>query len=589
MHGNRLARPALLLLAITACGDDGPTFTTMFGATDTSTGTDTGTSSATSAATTSTTTSASTTSTSSTSSATATETGSGSTTGSTGSTSGEPTTSGVDTSTTATGSTTGVDTTTGDTSTGGVVDSDLCVHLGGVDGIHELHLGFLGKVLVDTRINAYFLNAAVDPDALALCLDEQIAEAAGCAGAVYGCLDMKSAHQGMGISTVDFGDLVEDYGLALVDHKANHPDLSDADVMTVVDALNAMSADIVEDPANDLTVYQRVGRKPEIQAMIGAIGDAGSLIDNIAKDFTINGFFLNADFERLRTCFTRQIAGLDGPAVYGAEVDSPGPGVDPGVALADPCAAMKAGHAGLVDDKNSPITYDDFVSLMSDLASAMNSAGFGAVESAAILSAFEPLCVDVVADPNSCPGNSQTVLVKKTKAALDIPNDAYDGSLGTMACVSLTVIDDGINFVGQVAGVTLGIEHAGVGDLVVKVQSPSGKVSTLMSRPGLAEAADDGAGCCGDASSLSKSFPVTFFDGGLVDAEAMGIGNVVCQDDGFCEYSPNPDKGPGVDLGDFVGEVSKGTWKVCVGDGEPGATGYVDAVTLVLDKVKFKP
>ena len=478
-----------------------------------------------------------------------------------------------------------------DGTTTGEVDSDVCVHLGGLGGIDELNLGFLARVLVDQRINGYFLNSDVDAANLVSCLNDQIGDAVSCAGVTYGCKDMLSAHAGMGISTLDFDDLVEDYSLALDDHQAAHPDVTDTDKATILGALAAMSADIIEDPTNDQTIYQRVGRKPAIKAMVGLIGEVDTFIDTVAKDFEINGFFLASDFDRLNTCFTRQLGDLDGPIDYGLEVDPPAADVDPGVGLGDPCKAMQEGHAGLTDPNqgDSPITYIDFVALVSDLSSAMTAAGWSVSDHDAVIAAMEPLCVEIVADPNECPGNAQTILTKKTALALDIPDDTYDGTLGSMACVDLNVIDDGINFVWQVAEVKVAIEHGEVGDLVIKVRSPDGAITTLMSRPGFAEGADDGAGNGGDKSSMKKVFPVGFRDAGLVDAEMMGIGNVVCQDDGLCDYFPNPGSGPGTNLADFFGITSVGVWTVCFGDAEPGGMGYVDAVSLEIDKVKFDP
>ncbi|MEZ4451899.1 MAG: proprotein convertase P-domain-containing protein [Nannocystaceae bacterium] len=576
---------SLGLLTASACSGDDVSVTSATSATTSES--DTGT-----ASTTATTTSSSTTA--STTDAETVGTSNPTTTGPTTTSTTEPTTTGPTTTspTTTDPTTTDVTTSSGtdtDTTTTGGVDSDLCVHLGGPAGVDALHLDFLGRVLVDPRINGYFLNASVDGAHLLQCLDEQIGEAVGCAGVTYTCQNMAAAHLGMGISSLDFGDLAEDYALALAAHQMNNPDLTDPEVTAILDVLGSMAPDIVEDPSNDLTIYQRVGRKPALLGMVGSLQVPGSFLDVVAQDVVINGFFGNTDFNRLATCFTRQLGDLDGPVIYGEEVDSPAPGVDDGVALADPCKPMDVGHEGLQNDNNELIVYEDFVALVYDLGVAMANAGFAQADVDGIIAAMLPLCVDIVDDPNQCPGNAQTILVKKTSLTLDIPDDNYDGSVGSMACVDLNVIDDGINLVDAVAEVELAIEHSRIGDLVVKVRSPSGTITTLMSRPGLAEPADDGTGCCGDSSSMKKVFPVTFRDGGLVDAEQMGIGQVVCQDDGFCDYFPNPDKGPGTNLADFHGEPSKGIWSVCVGDAGTAMAGQIGAVTLVIDKVKFPP
>ena len=123
--------------------------------------------------------------------------------------------------------------------------------------------------------------------------------------------------------------------------------------------------------------------------------------------------------------------------------------------------------------------------------------------------------------------------------------------------------------VGDVV-VDLAIAHTWIGDLTIKLISPEGTLTTLMSRPGLIEDADDGEGCCGDSSDLSEAATITFIEGGMTDAEDMGstleIDGVVCIDDMLCEYDPNPGAGPGFAFEDYVGEAANGTWTLCVGD-----------------------
>jgi len=206
-------------------------------------------------------------------------------TGSSGSTTSDPTndptnttpptttnTTPPDTTTTDPGNTTNPGTTSDDTTTDqttGPVDN-LCSRLGGADaGIPELVTNFLGKVLVNDKINGYFLNSDVDGGALGVCVVKQLGALAGCEGVVYDCKDMVEAHAGLGISQQDFDDFVVDFVAAYDEHTATHPDLTDADKTTIGDALGGMAGDIVADPSNDMTVYQRVGRKPAIKALIG--------------------------------------------------------------------------------------------------------------------------------------------------------------------------------------------------------------------------------------------------------------------------------------------------------------------------------
>ncbi len=167
-----------------------------------------------------------------------------------------------------------------------------------------------------------------------------------------------------------------------------------------------------------------------------------------------------------------------------------------------------------------------------------------------------------------------------------IPDDGYDGSIGTMTCLTYT---DASDLEITDVNVNIGVNHTWIGDLTVKVVSPAGTVSTMQSRAGYAETGDDGTGCCGDSSDLSETFPFTYDDtaGSAVSAEDMGAtilgGDVACDVDGICDYIPAPDTGPGVSLADFNGEESNGDWMVCVGDSAGGDAGEICSVDVTID------
>ena len=173
--------------------------------------------------------------------------------------------------------------------------------------------------------------------------------------------------------------------------------------------------------------------------------------------------------------------------------------------------------------------------------------------------------------------------------ALDIPDDAYDGTLDSMACVEVEVnLPDGICAPVVTGGVEvdLGIDHTWVGDLVVKLEDPDGVVTTLMSRVGFDEGADDGGGCCGDSSNLGGDAVITFLEGGQTDPEDMGnsIGSneLVCADDDLCEYDPNPGVVMDNPFEDHIGGTANGTWRLCAGDSVGGDTGAIQSVGVRL-------
>ncbi|HEY0133443.1 MAG TPA: hypothetical protein VGB85_05165, partial [Nannocystis sp.] len=489
-----------------------------------------------------------------------------------GETTEEPVTTTQETSSTDPGTTTdNQDTTAGDTedTTTGPVDN-LCSRLGGADaGIPELVTTFLGKVLTDDRINGYFLNADVDAGNLHACVVKQLGELAGCAGVTYDCQNMKDAHAGLGISQADFGDFVEDFVAAYDEHAATHPELTPEDETAIGDALGMMAGDIVEDPENNLTVYQRVGRKPNIKMMIGHPGEAGTFVDNVVNDITIASFFTNTNHDRFNTCLTRQVSSIDGPVKYGQEVTAPD-GIDPGVSADDPCKDMKTAHEGLTDDMMEGITVEDFLALVMDLVTAMQTFMVSDADQTTILGVLGPMCDDIVAEPNTCPGNSKTELIEAVDLNLAIDNmamngawdDKYNGMLDSMLCVDIAVADDGLNFVNDVR-LKVGMDHSYVGDVTIKVVSPDAKVLTALGRPSNEPPlADNGVPCCGYPANLSAMFPFTLTDAATITGKDMGKGltdlKVICKDENPkidpCQFKPYKGGGPGTAFSDFKGK-----------------------------------
>ena len=545
--------------------------------------------------------------TSSTGGSTTTTTTTTTTTDPTSSTTDAPTT-GTDTTvgpTSSSSSTTDVSSSTTDMTTGSssgsttmMVPLTLCEKLGGEPGIGELINTAFGVILTDDKVNGYFLNNDVDASNLGACLVKQIGELATCEGVVYDCLDMKSAHMGLGISANDFMDFAVDFSAALDTHQMAHPELLDQDKMDILTALAGMAPDIVEDMNNDLTVYQRVGRKPAIRTLVGKPGEVDSFVDNVANDAAINGFFGMTDFDRLNTCLTRQVGGIDGPTKYGLEVDAPAP-ADPGVGVGNECKDMATAHMGL-QDANDMIGIDinDFGALVMDLVTAMNSFMVAQPDQDAILGVLSTLCDPILDAPfkNQCPENQKLETVEVTMINGPIPDNGYNGTVNDpmkIRCQDIVVPADPLDIVESVE-LTVGVNHTWVADLTMKLVHPDGmKILTLVSRPTYAEAADDGNGCCGKGPNLSSMFPLTFKNGAANDAELMGntlqSTQTICKDDNVnpCEFKPNPGKGPGMNLDDFKGMPATGTWKFCVGDSNTSDVGNLSSVKLVIKRVKY--
>lgn len=183
--------------------------------------------------------------------------------------------------------------------------------------------------------------------------------------------------------------------------------------------------------------------------------------------------------------------------------------------------------------------------------------------------------------------------VKKSETITDLYNSgAYNGTIASMKCIDVPVSGPGTCNLGTVddLDVEVSMDHAWVGDVVIKVVSPKGTVTTLMSRPDDPEPDDAGGNSCSDGAiaSLDSAYPVTFDDSATADAEQLGVSvgsfGTVCKDDSVCSFKPNPGKGPGTNgLADFQGEPVAGTWKVCFADVCTYDDGTTNSATL-----KFK-
>ena len=117
--------------------------------------------------------------------------------------------------------------------------------LGGTTAIAGVVDGFVANVAADTRINKFFTRVASDTAAMRdfkQKLVDQICQGTG-GPCTYTGKDMKTAHQGMGLSNADFDALVEHRVKAL--DSAGVPQ-KEKDVLLAI--LGPMRTDIVEKP-----------------------------------------------------------------------------------------------------------------------------------------------------------------------------------------------------------------------------------------------------------------------------------------------------------------------------------------------------
>lgn len=270
--------------------------------------------------------------------------------------------------------------------------------LGCSDGIAVAVDNFVARVLADNRINGYFLNQNVQGGRLVTCLNKFVAAFAG--GPVTypglgnmetvdadGCRDMTTSHAGMKISQQDFNDLVGDLVATFMELEVPQ---------AIIDAAGAgigpLAGQMVEDATNNGTLYQRLGGKEAIVAVIDG------LVTAIVADAKLVTFFTMADVARVKTCLVRQVCAVaGGPCAFGSEVDAGE--IEPGVGAMNVCLTdMRAVHKPLLDAAGGPITAADFFALAGHLIDVMAGAGVAEADINTTIGAIAATCPDIVSD-----------------------------------------------------------------------------------------------------------------------------------------------------------------------------------------------
>jgi hypothetical protein len=127
---------------------------------------------------------------------------------------------------------------------------------------------------------------------------------------------------------------------------------------------------------------------------------------------------------------------------------------------------------------------------------------------------------------SACAGSANAITTQTwsspTGLNIAIPDNTYDGTLGSMASHAINVgfMPD---FVSDV-NVRVTMSHSFIGDLTLKLKSPTGTVVTLLNRPGRSRP-DDGTDTGGDSSNFSVEFPIDLRRQAPsgVSAELMGM------------------------------------------------------------------
>jgi len=204
--------------------------------------------------------------------------------------------------------------------------------------------------------------------------------------------------------------------------------------------------------------------------------------------------------------------------------------------------------------------------------------------------ACDDLCIefgDCCSNETSACGTQNVTFNLVGNTPVPITDGGYNGTLTSMGCMQIPT--PAIGTIVSVNSVQVTASMTFIGDLTFKLVSPSGTVVTLMSRPGGAEVADNGAdNPAGSGDDLVSGFPITFSQSATVSAENMGAapGTIICQTaapgDGICNYVPNPGAALPGDLNSFTGQSPTGTWQFCTGDSFPADVPTVSNVVINL-------
>jgi len=139
----------------------------------------------------------------------------------------------------------------------------------------------------------------------------------------------------------------------------------------------------------------------------------------------------------------------------------------------------------------------------------------------------------------------------------EVPDGGFDDYL---LCIDFSVMQHPrANQISDVR-VTITVDMAWVGDLVITLEGPDGTDVTLLDERG-------------DHNDLVSERPLTFSDTGrdLEElAATVAVEELVCSDGSRCVW--HPDNG---EFEDFSGESATGVWTLCFGD-----TGGIDVATV---------
>jgi len=275
---------------------------------------------------------------------------------------------------------------------------DLFTRLGSEQGMRDLADAMIVRQLADPNISAYFRNASIDQDTMAACMAnvfEAMARGQG-AGDSDCDMDMASVHAGLGISMNDFDDWIAQLFVAL-----GTLGIADADAEEFVATLQPLGGEVVEDPTSDATLYQRLGRRPGLEAAVGMFASK-LLMDPVVARYFLDASGMPDYSDTFALCLVRLLGSLDGPFIYGGGYPLEPILADEGRA----CRGMTEAHSGMTSaaPESAPITGIEFVHVVGALHDTLHYLQVPPADIDLLVEAMNApaLCEQILADPTEC-------------------------------------------------------------------------------------------------------------------------------------------------------------------------------------------
>jgi truncated hemoglobin YjbI len=270
----------------------------------------------------------------------------------------------------------------------------LYERLGGDGGIAAAVASHTTAMLGSGKVNAWLRNNSVDLARMNECTASWIGAQAGGPSYDPTCRPLLEAHAGKGLATRDFTAWTDLLATVLTARGTAQRDIDE-----LVALIAPTSQDVVEDPDGAATLFQRLGGRPGVWAIIEDFST--KLIWNPE----IAGFFTGPDGApvyslRTATCLLRLVGSVDGPFRYGEEL-----GREPNV-TGTACRDMVTAHTNMTappqQADGKKVGAREFSEVARMLMCTMADHDVSQADIDLTLSVLAPMCGDITAPGTDC-------------------------------------------------------------------------------------------------------------------------------------------------------------------------------------------